>query len=164
MRTSKSSNAKTNVVDLEWRPDGKVLAAAYRFNVFDPAKEASSSQPSDCMRSEGEKSPDGSGIRFKSSIGLIETEQATVVHVIELESIVTCLNWRPRIGRSCESNGWQAEDYFMMDPLDFLETLKVSSKQGNIKAYGNVPMRKLTDETIADLMKESFIKMISFIS
>ena len=158
MRTSKSSNAKTNVIDLEWRPDGKVLAAAYRLNVFDPAKEASS----DSIKSEARKSPAGSDIKFKSSIALIETEQATVIHVIELESIVTCLSWRPRIGS--ESNAQQAQDYFMMDPLDFLETLKVSSKQGNVKAYGNVPMRKLTDETIADLMKESCLKIVSFIS
>lgn len=144
------------MVDLEWRPDGKVLAAAYRLNVFDPAKEAPSSQPSDGIKSEGKKSPGGSDGKVRSSIALIESEKATVIHVIELGSIVTCLSWRPRVVRKCEDDDETAQDYFMMDPLDFLETLRVSNKQGNFKAYGNVPMSKLTDETIADLMKESY--------
>ena len=120
------------ISDIEWRPDGKVLAVSYTKDILNTGEHAGSS--------------------VHSCIALIEIETSEVVHVIELpDQILTCLCWS---SRSKEDGGGIPEEYsnaMLKDGL--IHPLKGLARINTRQSTPSISMRKLTDENLMDLMK-----------
>lgn len=156
------------VADIDWRPDGKVLAVAYNRNVTSTV-------------TEGDQ---------ESSIVLIDIESAEVIHVIRpLTGLsITCLSWtcqsKSMFSGSVSTNS-SLTDYFP-DPEEVrkilvrpLQPLQKSSSSGsksfgslgnsgtglssNTGSTGLLPMRRLTEATLEDLMLVNNTKCLNIL-
>lgn len=120
------------ISDIEWRPDGKVLAVAYTKDILN--------------------SIDSSSTRTHSCIALIEIESSEVIHVLELpDETITCLCWS---SRTKEGEAGVPEEYsnnMLTDGL--IQPLKGLARINTRQSTPSVSMRKLTDQNLTDLMK-----------
>ena len=119
------------IADIEWRPDGKVLAVAYTTDILNAIEHSCSV--------------------VHSSVALIEIESSEVIHVIELpDQHVTSLSW---CSRSREDGGVPEEYSNTMLRDGLIHPLKGLTRINARQSTPCVSMRKLTDDNLADLMK-----------
>lgn len=118
------------ICDIEWRPDGKILAVGYTKDIVNQAD---------------------AGIRTHSSIALIEIETSEVVHVIDLPNqMLTCLCWSSR-GKEEAGVPEEYSNTLLRDGL--IPPLKGLARINTRQSTPSIAMRKLTDENLTDLMK-----------
>lgn len=143
LKTSSSSQQSRvpTVSDIEWRPDGRVLAVAFKRNIL---------QTLDI--------PDVDSIPKHSSIALIEIESSQVLHVLQLEGLtISCLNWvcKPKdMDGTGDDVGIYMQDLKSPEISLLLRPLKPLSKgiSSSKTQSGPVPFRSLTEDSLKDLM------------
>ncbi|KAI1286115.1 Anaphase-promoting complex subunit 4 [Halotydeus destructor] len=121
------------VQQIEWRPDGRVLAIAFDHSVLNLK-----------IRLDAE---------IKSSVALVDVENAEFLHVIEVSgSIVTNLTWCLKV-RTVEEKG--QHEYCLPPHIDFIPRLKALAKSYSNKSTVSVTLKKLNEDNLADSMKVS---------
>ena len=133
---------------IEWRPDGKILAVAFNHNIMSRLDEVTNIPDDDSK---------------VNTIALVEIESSEVIHVIQMdpEFKICCLNWISKCNYYFDGHktgppfkSSSHKDYFEMDAVDFLKPLNIPHKSSFVpKDYGPVPIRKLTEDSLSDLMK-----------
>lgn len=130
------------VSDIEWRPDGKVLAVAYAKDILN--------------------SVDAPSSKKHSCIALIEIESSEVIHVIELpDETITCLCWSTCVG---EESGIPAEYSNTMLSDGLIQPLKGLARINSRQSTPSICMRKLTDQNLTDLMKVSGTEKLNLLA
>lgn len=127
------------VRDIEWRPDGRILAIAYARNVL--------------KMSDGFSDHD-------SCVALVDVENAELVHVIDVEGDVTSLSWPAKPVPEEDKDkkappppvAKPAPRYELPNYTDFLPKLKPMAKSfaRNVRPMN---LQKLTEHNLDDLMK-----------
>ena len=124
---------KTKVVDMRWRPDGKILAIAYQDNI--------------------DKNADESLRDKQSCIVLHDVESSELIHIIPFDGKVTCICWEEKrlTNKKNDSNEINFQFINKESLPPFIDLLpKVT---GTNKFNRNYNSRKINEENINDLMK-----------
>lgn len=152
---------KKFVSGLEWRPDGKVLAVGYQRNIL------STIHPTN-------EQPD-------SSVALIEVESSEVIYVVELPSFtVSSLSWTfespagqtsPTNVPSTSSPKSQTEiklNEFLGPIITDAANLPIPQlkalPKANTHQYGPIPLRKMTEENLPDMLKVESLKQLNVLA
>ena len=130
------------VKDVEWRPDGKVLAIAYSKNIMKlkPGQQANG-----------------------SCVALIDVENAEIINVIDIEGVVTSLCWQCKVkSNDTELN---APIYDLPPFIDFVSKLKPMPRSiANRTQAPTMNMRKLSEDNLKDLMCVSSIDSLNILA
>lgn len=131
------------ISDMDWRPDGKVLAVSFQKDIMNQTSEHA-------------------GSSLHSSIALIEIETSEVIHVIDLpDQLITCLSWTSRD----KDDGRVPDEYtnaMLKDGL--IQPLKGLARINARQSTPAIAMRRLTEENLTDLMKVRSITVLNMLS